>query len=101
MGDKFRKYNITTQIVQRSDWYDVDDLCNGFTVTNIGDTIVRFNDQILYPGTIGTSLGDSRSYGGNEGEIYKGQFKVQFVPGGTNPQLEIVQKVYIDEKPNK
>lgn len=99
MANKFQKYTVTTQIVQTSDWYTPDRYCNGFTVTNIGNTIVRFNDQIFYPGVPGTSLGDSRSYGGNENEIYNGQFKVQF-DAGTQPQLEIVQKVYIGVKEN-
>lgn len=96
--NNYRKYNFTVQILQKSDWYNVERFCNGFTVTNVGDTIVLVNDQIFYPGTIGTNLGDSRSYGGNEGEIYKGVIKVAFQqPVGANPQIELVQKVYVDD----
>lgn len=98
----YRKYTTTTQVIQKSNWYDVQRLCNGFTVTNIGDTIFLFNDQIFYPGVPGTSLGDSRSYGGNEGEIYSGPLKVSFqLPLGANPQLELVQKVYLEDQSKK
>lgn len=93
----FTKYNFTVQIIQRSGWYNVELFCNGFTVTNIGDTIVLVNDQIFYPGTPGTNLGDSRTYGGNEGEIYKGVIKVAFqTPLGVIPQIELVQKIYTE-----
>jgi hypothetical protein len=91
---EYRTYNFQPTIIQRSDWYNVPDLCNGFTVTNIGDAIARVNDQIFYPGVPGTSLGDSRSYGGNENEIYKGVIKVAFDAVGANPQIEIVYKTY-------
>lgn len=95
MANQYRHYNFTVQVLQKSDWYNVVKNCNGFTVTNIGDTICLVNDQIFYPGVPGVSLGDSRSYGGNEGEVYIGIIKVAFqVPLGANPQIEIVQKVY-------
>jgi len=95
--DDLQRFNYIVQIIQKSDWYNVELFCNGWTVTNIGDVVVKVNDQIFYPGVIGVSLGDSRSYGGNEGEIYKGVIKVAFQvpPGGVNPQIELVQKVYI------
>ena len=91
-----RRYTLTSQIIQTSNWYDVERYCNGFTVTNIGDTIVKVNEQIYYPGVPGTSLGDSRSFGGNEGEIYTGPLKVAFQqPLGANPQIELIQKIYV------
>jgi len=93
---KFLIFDFVPQILQKSDWYNVEELCNGFTVTNIGDTIVKVNEQIFYPGVPGVSLGDSRTYGGNEMEIYKGIIKVAFqIPIGANPQIELIQKVYI------
>jgi hypothetical protein len=95
---QYKKYNFQPTTVQKSDWYNVPDLCNGFTVTNVGDTLCVVNDQIFYPGVPGTSLGDSRSYGGNENEIYKGIIKVAFAnPGGALPSLEIVYKTYSPE----
>lgn len=90
----FKKYNVAVTTVYTSGVKDVVKFCNSFTVTNTGDDIVRVNDMILYPGTIGTSLGDSRSIGGNEGEIYCGNIRVQFDGVGLNPSLEIIQKFY-------
>jgi hypothetical protein len=93
------EYNLFVVNYQVSGWYDIEKNCNGFTVTNIGDTIVKVNDQIFYPGVPGTSLGDSRSFGGNEGEIYMGRLKVAFqTPLGVAPQIEVVQKVYVNIK---
>lgn len=96
MGDKFLKYNITTNTITKSQFVDIEQNCNAFTITNVGDTIATVDNQIYYPGTIGTNLGDSRSFGGNEREIYSGgQIKVQFnIPLGANPAIEIVQKYY-------
>jgi hypothetical protein len=95
---QYIKYNLQTTVLQKSDWYDVPPLCNGFTVTNIGDTICTVNDQIFYPGVPGTSLGDSRSFGGNANEVYKGNIKVAFAnPAGAAPQIEIVYKTYSPE----
>jgi len=95
--EDLQRFDYIPMIIQESKWQNVEPFCNGWTVTNIGDVIVKVNDQIYYPGVIGVSLGDSRSFGGNEGEIYKGIIKVAFQvpPGGVNPQIELVQKVYI------
>lgn len=92
--EKLLQYILMATNYQRSGWYDVEKFCNGFTVTNVGDDNVTVNDQILYPGTIGSILGDSRTYGGNRGEIYVGRIKVSFAGVGANPNVEIVQKVY-------
>lgn len=70
--------------------------CNGFTAVNTGDTIATVNDQVLYPGTIGTNVGDSMTVGGNAGEIFIGVITIIFVvPVGANPQVSINQKFYI------
>ena len=96
MSMEVQIYSFSVQNYQVSGFYTVEPYCNGFTVTNIGNTIVQVNDQIFYPGVIGVSLGDSRSFGGNQGEIYKGQIKVSFqFPLGTLPNIEVVQKIYI------
>ena len=94
---EFLKYNFSTTLETISGFKEVVDKCNGFTVTNTGDTIVLVNDTILYPGTPGTFLGDSISFGGNRGEIYVGKIKVSFVqPVGVIPQLQLTQKFYVD-----
>jgi len=94
-----RYWNSISQTYQISAWYDVPKNCNGFMITNVGDVIVTVNDQIFYPGVPGTSLGDSRTFGGNEGEIYLGNIKVAFAnpPIGVLPQIEVVYKVYVDK----
>ncbi len=68
--------------------------CNGFTVTNVGDTTVTVNGRILYPGVPGTSIGDSVSIGGNRGEIYTGNINIKFGAGAT-PLVLVEQKFYL------
>lgn len=95
-----RKYNIAVNFYVKPAFIPVVENCNGFTFTNTGDTTAYVNGMVIYPGTVGTTLGDSRSIGGNEGEIYGGVIKLAFdtVAPGTNPQVEIVQKFYIEKK---
>lgn len=88
-------YNIFTQVYRASQQVDVVENCNGYTATNIGADIVTVNGQVLFPGTVGSILGDSRSVGGNEGEIFTGRIDIAFA-ALTNPQVEIVQKFYVD-----
>lgn len=91
-------YNTVTLVYTRSGFIDVVNNCNAFTFVNVGDTIANVNGMIIYPGTVGTNLGDARQIGGNEGEVYIGTIKLAFdFPGGANPAVEITQKFYIDE----
>lgn len=95
-ANKLNNYDLIPQLYQLSAWYTIPPNTNGFTVTNTGDTIVRVNDLILYPGTIGTNLGDSISFGGNENERYVGKLKVAFnLLPGVQPELEVVYKVFV------
>lgn len=88
-------FNQSTAIVNSSGYYQVMQGCNAYVVTNVGDTIVEFNGHILYPGTPGTTIGDSFTFGGHPGEIFVGTMKVQFQPPvGVAPALEIIQKFY-------
>jgi len=92
----YYKYNFSVAAYNSTQRVNVDPNCNGFTVTNTGDTIVRINDLILYPGVPGTSLGDSRTFGGNFGERYVGDIRIQFdQPLGANPLVEVIQKFYV------
>ena len=90
----FQKYNISVITVNKSGFVNVIENCNSFMVTNTGVDTVQVNDMILYPGVPGTSLGDSRTIGGNQGEVYKGTLKIAFATL-VAPALEIVQKTYI------
>lgn len=73
-------------------------LCNGWEIVNIGATTATVNGRPLYPGTVGSVLGDSFSVGGNLGEIFTGRVDIAF-PGG-NGVVIFTQKIYIVEKLN-
>lgn len=96
----FFRYNISQgqvytpgQVVQRIK------NCNGFTAVNTGDDLVTVNGFPLYPGTPGTNIGDSVSFGGNAGELYYGTIDIVFAQVGATPQVTISQKYYIlDDK---
>lgn len=95
----FLPYNTTGAIPYTlSGWVNMVDNCNGWLAVNTGDDPVEINDQILYPGIIGTSLGDAKPVGGNFGEIFKGTIKITFKGIGANPQVTIEQKYYMIDK---
>lgn len=72
------------------------DNCNGFRAINTGDTPVRVNGQLLYPGTVGTNNGEGETIGGNLGEIYLGYIDIAFeAPIGARPEVSIRQKYYV------
>lgn len=92
----FLAYNFTGEMLYTTSQHvSVERLCNGFTARNTGTTIVRVNDATLYPGVPGNSAGDSMTVGGNAGEIYVGNIKIQFDAGG-EPQVAIIQKFYVE-----
>lgn len=75
----------------------LDPLSNGLTVRNIGNSICIFNDDPLQPG-------ESKSQGGNKGEILKGRYALRFqtptvVPPGyvQNDQAVVTEKFYLDD----
>lgn len=93
--EKFLKYNFTgAQPYNQSTYVRPVENCNGFKATNTGAVIVRVNDEILYPGTPGTVIGDSITFGGNLGEVYKGIIKITF-DAGAGAEVTINQKQYI------
>lgn len=91
-----RKYNIIPSIQTTSGVVEILPNCNGYIVTNTGDSIVTLKGAItLYPGTPGTNLGDSISIGGNDGEIItERRLQISFTAGGTAPAVQIIQKIY-------
>jgi hypothetical protein len=93
---KYQMYDTITQIYTSSGNVEMQPLCNGYTVTNTGNDIVTVDDKILYPGTVGTSLGDSFVVGGNACEVIaRKQIKIQFA-AVTGPAVEITQKYFIN-----
>jgi hypothetical protein len=63
---------------------------NGFTIKNIGTTICVLNDDPIQPG-------ESKSFGGNWGEIYVGRVYVRFVTQ-TPPPSTITNLLFLTEK---
>jgi hypothetical protein len=90
---QYINYNISVVLVTKSGFQDILKPCNSLMFTNTGLDIVEVNGMVLYPGVPGTSLGDSRTIGGNEGEVFVGTIKVTF-RSLVGPQLEMVQKSY-------
>jgi hypothetical protein len=89
------KYNISVLTYARGQSIIVNKKCNGYQFTNLGGAPCSVNGMIVFPSTTpGTVLGDSRSVGGNEGEIYVGNIEIKFL-AGPNPLIEIVQKFYV------
>lgn len=92
---QFIKYNTTGAVPYNAGGFITKvDNCNGFIATNTGDAPVNVNDRILYPGVPGTNNGDSITIGGNFGELYFGNIKIDF-GAGANPEVTIEQKFYI------
>jgi hypothetical protein len=94
MPQQFQKYNISVAIITQSGFVAVMDNCNSWMVTNTGADTVEVNGMTLFPGTFGTILGDSKTIGGNQGEVYTGNIKVSFLTL-VNPRLEVVQKSFV------
>ena len=69
--------------------------CNSITITNTGTAVAVVDNITLYPGTPGTSLGDSVTIGGNLGEILSRQsLRLSFPVPAAGQQISIIQKYY-------
>lgn len=73
-----------------------DENCNGFTVINKGLVDCEINGINLKPASPGAS-GESISFGGNLGEIYRGRIDVSFPNGIVNADVLVIQKVYLQK----
>lgn len=92
---KLIQFNWFVNITRQSEQVEVLEFCNSISFTNTGDAIATVNGKLLYPGTIGTILGDSFTIGGNAGEILKERrINISF-QAGANPAVEVIQKIYI------
>lgn len=87
-------YNFLINIYTQNTHVIVDEGCNGFTAINKGTVDTSINGIILKPGT-GTASGESISFGGNLGEIYKGRIDVTFPSGSAGANVVIIQKIYL------
>lgn len=93
------KFNIIEKVMKINGGVVVEDLCNGLTAVNLGTTTMYVNNIPLYPGTPGTSRGESYTYGGNEGEVFCGRVDIAFDTGEGNGL--ILQKIYLPGQTNK
>jgi len=93
MEEKILYYNIVPSQYQRSIFVEVDPFCNGATVINTGTTAMTVNQIPLNAGLPGTNNGESYSFGGNKGEIYRGRLDISFTGGVGN--CVVIQKIYI------
>lgn len=89
---KMLAYNITVQTYQTIQSVILDKYLNGVAVKNVGTTLLVVNTETLQPG-------ESKSIGGNYGEIYRGRldmkFQTQAIPPPTIVNLvEVTQKFY-------
>lgn len=91
----FIKYNIAVNNYNSSQMIEIVDNCNSYTVTNLGDSTATVGGMVLFPGTIGSVIGDSRTVGGNLGEIISEKRLPVSFTGGTTNNLEVIQKFYI------
>lgn len=94
-----RIYNMDVKIMYRGGAVIRTAGCFAFMFTNIGDCTAYLNGMVVYPSSdFTTILGDSRSIGAHENELYLGEMNVKFDTGGANPRLEVVQLFYTDVK---
>ena len=91
-------YNVLVQTFSTQDEIAVQSFCNGVSIRNIGDTPFTINGIRLNPSLVAGQNGESNTWGGNLGEIYRGRLSLVFLPPiGLNPLCEIIQKFYVDE----
>jgi hypothetical protein len=101
MGD--RPYNKTVQIYTQNTYIPVAKGCFSFQFTNIGDTTANVDGMVVFPSpTPNAALGDSRTIGAHQNEVYTGIINLSFAvvgspfPVGTTPAVEVVQLFYAD-----
>lgn len=79
----------------------LDPWSNGLSVKNTGNSICIFNDDPLQPG-------ESKTIGGNKGELLRGRYAVKFQTPATVPvgyvqfdQAVVTEKYYLDNEINQ
>lgn len=90
-----KKFNMQARIYTTSKLATVDPGTFAFMFTNTGNRIARVNNMIVYPGTVGSILGDSRSVASPNGDVYAGNIQITFEGAGNNPLLEVVTLYYV------
>jgi hypothetical protein len=86
----FLKYNISTDTYSKSGKVTTARYLNGWSVVNLGANPVQVNGDTL-------TTGQSKSVGGNAGEIYIGLIRLDFGTGALIDNNAVVtQKFYED-----
>lgn len=94
MEQPFLYFNNLSKTIRANTSVIVDPYCNSYTVINLGLTLALANGVPLNAGVPGTNNGESVSFGGNYGEIFKGRIDINFPVGNTGEVL-VIQKIYL------
>lgn len=94
---RFLKYSTSNVLYNRAISVTVDKLCNGFSAKNAGTTIVLLNGEPLQPGADENLAGETKSIGGNYGEVFVGRIDIAFAVPDPAPS-EIINACYITQK---
>jgi hypothetical protein len=85
-------YNTSVQTYKRAKQVVIDRLCNGVVIKNAGNTLVVIQSDTLQPG-------ESKSIGGNSGEVFIGRVDINFqlpavIPVPVVNLVQVTQKFY-------
>jgi len=72
--------------------------CNAWAARNLGNDTCWVNGTQLLANPAPGLTGESASFSGNDGEIYKGRIQIRFAGVGTTPLVEITQKFYLPDQ---
>jgi hypothetical protein len=88
------EYNVVTQEYSLPQQVVLDRYCNGLVIKNAGNTLVIIMGDTLQPG-------ESKSIGGNYGEVYRARTDINFLPPPVPPLVTqnlavVTQKFYLE-----
>lgn len=95
LKEKLLYYDIIPTTYRQNTSVVFREYCNGFEIVNTGATLATINGRPLYPGVVGSAVGDSYTVGGNKGEIFKGRVDIAF-PNGAG-EVIFTQKIYVQD----
>lgn len=92
----FIKYTISTQVYSADQQVVWEKNLNGFSIHNTGTTQLLFNQDLLEPG-------ESKTIGGNIGEVFEGRIFLTFQTQTPAPpviinQVTVTQKYYVGDR---
>ena len=90
---KLLGYNIFETVITAPGQVNFDNHCNGWVIKNTGTTLVLIMGESL-------ATGESKSIGGNYGEIWIGRLNIAFrtptpAPSVITNQATLTQKIYV------